>query len=255
MSARAIDRAGAAPLWHQLQQDLVRRLEAGEFATAFPGELALVQDYRVSRHTVRQALRQLRVDGVVVAERGRAPRVRAAPEIEQPVGALYSLFASVEAAGLTQHSGVRALDIRADAVVAARLGLEGASRLLYLERLRYAGDEPLAVDRVWLPADDAAPLLAADFTRTSLYRELADRCGLRLDHGQESIHAVLPTRGERTLLRCPAESAVFSINRLGHTRGRAVEWRHTIVRGDRFALTADFSVQAGYRLSRPSQPE
>lgn len=254
VTARAIDRADATPLWHQLQQDLVRRLEAGEFVTSFPGELALVEDYRVSRHTVRQALRQLRVDGVIVAERGRAPRVAPPPEIEQPLGALYSLFGSVEASGLAQHSSVRALDIRADAVVATRLGLEGATRLLYLERVRHAGDEPLAVDRVWLPAVDAAALLDADFTRTSLYRELADRCGLRLDHGRESIHAMLPTRGERVLLRCPQDTAVFSINRLGHTKGRPVEWRHTIVRGDRFALTADFSAQAGYQLTRPSQP-
>jgi hypothetical protein len=56
----------------------------------------LVGEYKVSRNTVREALRRLRADGVVVAERGRRPPVATPAEIEQPVGALYCLFASVE---------------------------------------------------------------------------------------------------------------------------------------------------------------
>ena len=121
MSERRLDRSGGQPLWKQLQADLVRRLRAGEFDDVFPGELVLVEDYQVSRHTVRQALAKLRTDGLIVAERGRQPRVATTPEIRQPMGALYSLFSSVEASGLEQHSVVRALDIRADGVIASRL--------------------------------------------------------------------------------------------------------------------------------------
>lgn len=251
MVAQALDRTSAQPLWQQLQHALVARLAAGEFADQFVGELALVGEYGVSRHTVRQALRQLRADGVVVAARGRQPRVAPPPEIQQPMGALYSLFASVEAAGLPQHSVVRRFDTRADAVVADRLGLDAATPLVYLERLRLAGDEPLALDRVWLPAALAAPLLGADFTHTSLYTELASRAGVRLDRGHEDVHAVIPTPAERAQLRCPPGTAAFSINRRGFAQGRPVEWRHTLVRGDRFALAAEFAASTGYRLTQP----
>jgi GntR family transcriptional regulator len=249
MSVGRLDRAAGEPLWKQLQGDLVRRLRSGDFDDAFPGELALVEEYAVSRHTVRQALGQLRTDGLIVAERGRQPRVAAAPEIRQPMGALYSLFSSVEESGLPQRSVVRALDIRADGVIAARLELEGSIPLLYLERLRYAGDEPLALDRVWLPATLAEPLLDADFTHTSLYNELSVRTGITLDHGREDIRAVNPTPTERTLLHCPPEAAAFSINRQGMSQNRPVEWRHTLVRGDRFGLSAEFSANTGYRLT------
>ncbi|WP_020500608.1 GntR family transcriptional regulator [Sciscionella marina] len=248
MARRTLDRVGTEPLWRQLQRELLTRLEAGEFTELFPGELALVEEYGVSRHTVRQALRQLRSDGVIIAERGRQPRVAPAPEIQQPMGALYSLFASVEAAGLAQNSIVRAFDTRADALIAERLELEASTPLVYLERLRLAGEEPLALDRVWLPAALAKPLLDADFTHTSLYNELATRAGVRLDAGEEEIHAVLPTPAERAQLRCPAGEAAFSINRLGYAQGTPVEWRHTLVRGDRYALTARFSAATGYQL-------
>jgi GntR family transcriptional regulator len=230
------------------------RAAAGEFDSAFPGELALTVEYGVSRHTVREALRRLRAEGVVTAERGRAPRLSTGAEIEQPLGALYSLFASVEAAGLAQRSVTRRLDIRADGVVAARLGLEESTPLLYLERLRLAGEQPLAADRVWLPAALAAPLLAADFSRTALYDELATRCGVRLQGGWERISAVVPTPAERALLGTDSRTAAFAIDRLGCARGQPVEWRHTLVRGDRFSVTAQFSPREGYRVDLATAP-
>ena len=248
LAAAPLDRTLAEPLWSQLLADLRRRLRDGAFASAFPGELALVAEYGVSRHTVREALRRLRDEGTVVAARGRAPRLADPVEIEQPLGALYSLFASVESTGLRQRSVVRTLDVRADGVVAARMGLEESTPLVYLERLRLAGASPLAVDRVWLPESLAAPLLDVDFTHTALYDEYAERCGVRLSGGEEHIRAVVPVASERELLGIPTGVAGFSIERLGKVGLRAVEWRHTLVRGDRFAVTAQFSARSGYRF-------
>jgi GntR family transcriptional regulator len=237
--AAHLDRSAREPLWSQLLADLRDRLAAGEFIELFPGEFALVEEYRVSRYTVRQALRHLRSEGTVTAERGRKPRLAPA-EVEQPLGALTSLFAAVEARGLEQRSIVRTLEIRQDGTIAKLLQLEESASLVYLERVRLAGDEPLALDRVWLPADLAAPLLGVDFTHTALYDELRDRCGIALTNGREQIRAVIPTRGERALLHIPSGVALLDVERTSCLRSRALEYRHTLVRGDRFAVTAQF---------------
>ncbi len=235
-------------LWEQLLADLRRRLAEGEFTASFPGELSLVEEYRVSRQTVREALRRLRAEGVVTAARGKRPRVVEPVEIEQPLGALYSLFASVEATGMEQRSVVQVLDVRTDGEVAARLGRAPSTPLVYLERLRLAGGDPLAVDRVWLPEALAAPLLEVDFARTALYDDYARRCGVVATGGTEHIRAVVPTPAQRKLLEIGEGVAVFAIDRLGCAGGRPVEWRNTVVRGDRFGLTAHFSARTGYRL-------
>jgi GntR family transcriptional regulator len=248
----ALDRGSPMPLWAQLRADVRRRLEAGAFDADFPGELALMAEYGVSRQTVRSALRELRADGVVLAERGRRPRVAPASAITQPLGALYSLFASVESAGLRQASVIRSRDVRADAVIADHLGLEASTPLFRLERLRLAGEEPLALDTVWLPADVGAPLLHADFTHAALYDELAARTGIRLDGGREHIRAVAPTRAQQRLLGIGPATGAFAISRLGYAAGRPVEWRHTLIRGDRFSLLAEFSARTGYRLAADS---
>lgn len=246
--ADRVDRAAGATLWQQVLTDLRQRLADGEFEDAFPGELALVAQYGVSRHTVREALRQLRAEGTVVASRGRKPRLAPA-EVEQPLGALTSLFDAVESRGLEQRSVVRRLDVQADGVVATRLGLEESAPLVHLERLRLAGDEPLALDRTWLPADLALPLLHADFTRTALYDELAARCGVRLTGGREEVRAVLATRGERVLLGLPATAALLLVERTGYVHDRPVELRQTLVRGDRYAVTAE-SGSRGHALEQ-----
>lgn len=248
MGPKALERAGGQPLWAQLQDDLVRRIRAREFDASFPGELALTEEYAVSRHTVRQALAQLRADGVVVAERGRPPRL--APEgpppgIDQPVDEVYSLFTSVEESGRAQTSRVLRFDRIADGVVATRLGLEESTPLLLLERLRLADDEPLAWDRVWLPWSDAEPLVGVDLTRTALYTELAARTGIRVDGGRERIHADVADASAARLLGVAVGAPIFEIDRLGATGDRTVEWRHTTVRADRFCLTARFGAGRG----------
>lgn len=242
-AARLLVRRPGEPLWQQLLSDLRTRLADGAFTESFPGELALVGEYGVSRHTVREALRHLRAEGVVTASRGRRPQM--APEVELRLGALTSLFAAVEARGLVQRSVVRALDVRADGTVATRLGLEESTPLVHLERLRLAGDEPLAIDRVWLPAELARPLLDVDWSRTALYDELSRHCGITLTGGQEQVRALTASRSERALLQLPAQEAVLSIERTGCLDGRPVEWRHTLVRGDRFAVTTEFD-RRGY---------
>ena len=252
-AALPLDRGSPLPLWAQLRDELRRRLAAGAFDDSFPGELELVAAYSVSRHTVRSALRDLRADGLVVAERGRRPRLAAQTAITQPLGALYSLFSAVESAGLRQTSVVRVRDVRADGVVADRLGLEASTPLFHLERLRLAGGEPLALDTVWLPAQLAAPLLQADFTHTALYGELAARAGVRLDGGREHIRAVVPTRAQQRLLGITGSTGALAIDRLSYSGGRPVEWRHTLIRGDRFSLIAEFSPRTGYQLSLDSR--
>jgi GntR family transcriptional regulator len=251
--ARPLDRSNPLPLWAQLEADLQRRIRAGAFDVRFPGEHELVEEYGISRHTVRDALRRLRADGVLESSRGRGTWLRR-PKIEQPLGALYSLFRSVEASGLEQRSEVRALEVRTDEAVAARLHRPDDTELVYLERVRLADGEPLALDRTWLPRSVAGPLLAADFSHSGLYDELAALTGTRLTGGTEVIAAVLPDSGTRKLLNMSSSCAAMEVRRTGLLRDQPVEWRETVIRGDRFSVTTQWSAGQGYRMDVSSGP-
>ncbi|MEW1654504.1 MULTISPECIES: GntR family transcriptional regulator [unclassified Streptomyces] len=237
---RPLDRGSPLPLWAQLLEDLRRRMEVGAFTEEFPAEHRLTAEYEVSRHTVREALRKLRADGLVIAERGRASRLDTR-RIQQPLGSLYSLFRDLEAQGVDQRSEVLRLERTADATVAGHLGLVPDAPLVVLERLRLADGEPLAHDTAYLPADLAEPLLEADFGHTSLYGELAGRCGVKVTGGRERIAPFLPDIRQAWLLGLADREAAFAIERIGRAGDRPVEWRETVVRGDRFAFVAEWS--------------
>lgn len=240
----ALDRTSPLPLWAQLEAQLRAQLLAGEFGERFPTDAELVDRYGVSRQTVRQAIARLTGDGLVERQRGKGTVV-VTTRIEQPVGTIYSLFSLVESQGLEQRSVVLELAQVVDDDVAARLGLEAGAPLVHLSRIRLAGAEPLALDHSWLPASFAAPILDADFTRTALYAELADRCGVHVDGGSERIEPVLLSPAERELLQLGRRPvAGFSVERIGRAEGRDVEFRRTLLAGERYALVMDWSPSA-----------
>jgi GntR family transcriptional regulator len=254
MDSSRLDRSSALPLWAQLETELRRAIDAGEFDERFPTDLELTRRYHVSRHTVREAVGRLQSDGLLRRVRGRGTVVER-PEFEQRLGALYSLFSSIEAAGVEQRSQVIDVGIEHNADVAARLGLDDDDELFRLRRIRFADDEPLAIDTAWLPADLGRPLLAADFSHTALYDELERRCHCRPDRGWERIAPVMPSREEREVLRSGVDEAAFQVERLGQHGDVVVEWRVTLIRGDRYRFFADWSASGsgGLRLS-PEEP-
>lgn len=235
------------PLWQQLHDDLVRRIEVGEFPDRFPGELELTAAYDVSRHTVREALGRLRREGVIMSSRGRSSVV-APGVISQDLGTMYSLFQELETRGIEQRSKVLVVDRRQDEVVAQRLGLPSGSDTVYIERLRCAEDQPLAWDCAWLDPTLAAPLLEVDLTHSALYTEWQRVAGVKLSGGRETIRAVVPTAGQRRLLQMSDDEAALLIERLGLSGESPVEYRRTLVRGSRFSMTATWSGSRAYHV-------
>lgn len=228
------------PLWAQLESDLRTRLESGEFDESFPTDLELTEAYGVSRHTVREAVRHLNKTGLLKRERGRGTVVNRA-EFEQSLGTLYSLFQSVESAGVEQTSEVLRCEIVVDAEAAAHLEIDEDAELVLVERLRLAGGSPLAVDRAWLPHEIAAPLLDVDWSHTALYAELAAADAPVPNQGWERLTPILPAAADRMLLGLRKSDAAFFLERLGCRDGTPVEWRTTTIRGDRYRFVTDWS--------------
>lgn len=234
------DRTSALPLWAQVCDDLRQRVARGEFPGTFPGEIALTEQYEVSRHTIREALRVLRDEGIVRSERGRASTVEAA-SFSLKLDGLYSLFSTIGEQGVSQRSIVKRQGTTTNSTVAERLGLRANARLVVIERVRIADGTALAHDTAWLPWQLARPLLEVDFTDQGLYAALEEHCGVRVDSGSELISAQVAPTHIKGLLELPDQVAVQYIERTAFADETAVEWRETYIRGDRFTLEATWS--------------
>ena len=241
MPARPLDRSSPMPLWAQLESELQRRIDAGDFADGvFPTDLVLTDDYEVSRHTVREAIRHLNRSGLLKRERGRGTIINRT-EFEQSLGTLYSLFQSVESTGVEQTSQVIELGVVTDGAAAAQLELDEDAELVHVSRLRLAAGSPLAIDRAWLPRPLADPLLDVDWTHTALYDELRQAGAPVPTRGWERLTPVVPAAPDRARLELPRGTAAFHLERLGFHDDVPIEWRTTILRGDRFRFVTDWT--------------
>lgn len=67
-------------IWEQVAEEIKRRIDTGEYGPTFKlAELALADDFGVSRETVRRALAHLREQGVIVTLHGRGSFPAAPP--------------------------------------------------------------------------------------------------------------------------------------------------------------------------------
>jgi DNA-binding FadR family transcriptional regulator len=79
-----IDPSADRAVFRQLADILRNQIDSGELRPGdpLPSELRLAQEFSISRTTVRQAIAQLRTEGLVSVERPRGTFVRVPEEIE-----------------------------------------------------------------------------------------------------------------------------------------------------------------------------
>lgn len=111
------------------------------------------------------------------------------------------------------------------------------------------GDQTGPIDTSWLPEQYSTVVMAADFSRTALYDVLRDQAHLVIDSGRERITPVIPDAAMTAELSLPTGCAAFYIERLGKAAGLNVEWRETLLRGDRFQLETEWTTTTNYSLS------
>ena len=232
------------PLYHQLKTLILQEIEAGTWKPdqQLPTEEQLSVRFRVSKITVRQALRELSNLGWVRREQGRGTFVQK-PALEEGPRKLTSFTAEMREHGLVATSQV--LDkavIAAPADVAAKLGIMTTDRVFRLRRLRLADGVPLGVQTAYLPMAMLPGIDDVQFTDLSLYGLLESRYDLHPVAAKETLIAVVVDSEEANLLRVPPGSPALAAERITFLpQGQPLEYAQSIMRGDRYKVVLDLT--------------
>jgi GntR family transcriptional regulator len=226
---------------------LRERLAAGAYSERFPSETELTAEFEVSRATVREAIRRLREEGLLDARRGSGTFV-VRQRLDEPVIGAPGLARAIVAAGLEEESRVLEADERpASAEVAAGLGLRPGEPIVWLERLRVAGGEPLALDRSALRLEKRhrRQVLGADLGHGSLYELLASRCDITITGATEQARAVTCSASDRSLLRLGRGEGALEVERVAYSGTRPLELRRSLFRGNAYLVEAQWGTVPG----------
>jgi GntR family transcriptional regulator len=123
---------------------------------------------------------------------------------------------------------------RAGETSALALNLQAGAPVVYLERLRLGGGEPMILEQARLPAHRFPDLLAHDLEGRSLYDVLAAEFGARVVRARETVEPVLLRAREARLLGNPPRSLALQVDGVAYAEdGSPVEAARSFVRSDR----------------------
>ncbi|GAA5021212.1 GntR family transcriptional regulator [Kitasatospora paranensis] len=228
---------GRVPKYYAVKAELETLLAGLGAGGLLPTEVDLAARYGVSRATLRQALRDLLLEGRL-RRRGRGTVV-AGPKIEQPLS-LGSYTEGVTRQGLRPGRTLVGLDrTSADGPLADRLAVAPGEALWHLERVLRADEERVGLESTYLPVR-RAPRLDRDFDPAgSLYHYLHEQ-GTVLGGAEERIETVLASPREALLIGTPPALPMLLLHRSSRdTAGAPLELVRTLYRGDRFSFTLD----------------
>jgi GntR family transcriptional regulator len=189
-------RAGAVkePLYLKLVQAIKQDIKSGRapVGALLPSEIELGRHHAVSRHTVREALRYLRTEGLVAPRKGAGTTVVNSGPTNPYVHEVASIEQLVQYATGTQYEVGTSKLVRADAKLALRLGCREGEEWMRIEGLRYAPGQtaPICWTEVYIHADYANVLRMIGRRSGPIYAWIEDMHG---EHINE-IEQVLSSR-------------------------------------------------------------
>lgn len=231
----------AKPLYLRMKEDLLRRVQRGEWRPGelLPSENVLAVEYSVSVGTARKAIEELAAERLLVRQRGRGTTV-AMHSHRQDVYRHYRLTSKD---GQRVNEKTVYLDIvsaRASAAEARALDINRGASVTRVQRIRICRARPFVLENLSL-REDVFPGIGGLISAARpevLYSLLEREFHIIIKKVKEKVTAVKADAKDAKLLGVRSGDVMLQIERLAFDlNGRPVEMRTMRARNDASYLT------------------
>ena len=226
----------AEPLYLQLQRQIIQMIEAGELndGDSLPSERVLAEALKLSRTTVRRCYDELREQDYISTHGRAGVMVKAPPRINPELGKLKGFTEEMREIGVEPSTQLLERRIVSDRTIASVFNRPSTARFLKLVRLRLGDGVPMTREVAWYDLT-IAPALAEWDIEGSAYQFLQQRCGIALDHGEQTIEAAMSNEDEMAVFGFLEPSPCLLLKRKTYaTNGQMVEYVEGTFRGDAY---------------------
>jgi len=225
-------------LYRVVSQTLRERIANGPYqhGSRIPGVDELAKEFGVSTITVRRAIRDLTLEGMVIGRRGLGLFVASRPRVVRMLTAdrVEPIDNEIRKAGLEpaiQELNFGLID-RANEASLQHLDSLGAV-VLRVERVLLADGEPVAIDTLWLPRR-LGEVIKAEL-KGRFVMPMLERFGQQVDHIDYRFEAATATGNQAALLKVTTGFPLLVIHFTPISpAGLPILAGRTITRADRF---------------------
>jgi GntR family transcriptional regulator len=254
----SIDRADDRPPYRQIAAMLREAIQAGGIGPGerLPSEAELIDHFGVARMTVRQAVQELRGEGLVIAEHGRGVFVRPMPPVRRLASDRFArkhradgkAAFLVEADKVGYSPGVDRITVDRGAApsgIAERLRIAQEAEVVIRGRRYTANGRPIETAVSYIPLDMAkgTKIEEPDTGPGGIYARL-EETGHVLARFTEEVGARMPTPDERRELDVGPGTPVLTVLRTAYdTNDVAVEVCDTVKVAPAYLLEYEFQAR------------
>jgi len=231
------------PVYRKIQGILKEKITSGEYAegTMLPSEHELCEVFKATRMTVRQALKELVLEGYITRKHGKGSTVSA---IRKSLG-LLSLKGWTEVVSASERHGQTTV-LRGP--IAERLSLPIFGHLMdpvesldffVLERLRSVEQDPVMLETTYLPVEGLDDFATLPLIDGSVFRTLFMRYKIDVQDMVQEVKAVSADRRVAQALGIKAKSPVLHIvRRYSTSRAGFYLYSSTYCNTDKYAVSS-----------------
>ena len=234
-----LQRAPGVPLYHQIQHLIRHRIHGGLYppGTQIPSEHDLCRELNVSRVTLREALRELVRESLLVKVQGKGTFVSSNPPKRlAPVRYTGFLEELQERVRKLRVTDVDIAQVPASSELKTTLQLSPATtEVTLIKRLRHIDDEPFSYTQNYLPTEIGQRIRAKDLFSTPLLKILQQDLKIPILRARETIEAAPADPDTARRLGIPVLYPVMHMTRLMYTTGdRPFELVDIYYRADKY---------------------
>jgi len=192
MDFKNINKSSPIPVYYQLKKIISEKVESGELKIEekITSEEKLAKLYQISRMTVRQAIKELVVEGLLYREKGKGTFV-ARTKLKRNLAELTSLSKEMKQSGYRVRTKVLEMKVISSSYeVANRLEIAPGNKVIKISRLVFANDKAFFLETSFLPFEICPGLIEDDLEDNSLYSLLECKYKLILFNAIASLEAV-----------------------------------------------------------------
>jgi len=234
------------PLYHQIQQLIRHRVAKSQYepGAQIPSEHELCRELKVSRITVREALRELVREGLLLKVQGKGTFV--SPDAATPLppikytGALEDIYERVLKLDVVD---VEISRVASPGTLRQLLGLaDDEKELTCIKRLRHINGEPFSFTVNYLPVSIGDRIRKEDLFSAPLMAILEGDMKIPIVRALETVEAAPADPEVSGRLRIPVLYPVMHVTRTMYTEGdKPFELVETFYRADKYKYSVSLS--------------
>jgi GntR family transcriptional regulator len=227
------------PLYYKMRQIIIDMIENEEVKPGemIPSENKLIEEYAMSRTTVRKAIEMLVNEGYLYRIQGKGTFVKG-KQFSQGLIKLTSCTEDIRNQGLNPSVKLVQQSVEVPKLsVIHNLHLQENERVFFTERIMNADNVPLNKTKSYLPYKYFPGIERHDFRKESLYQVIENDYKVKIVYADRSIEAVLVDERTAEQLDLPMGSPILLFRGIvyGEINGREtpIEYFESKFRSDR----------------------